>query len=86
MYIPKVGDSAVARRKIKSTTSPNTICGPVVESFDNYCRIITNEGTEIESNFILYFNEYNFQFLHLTKDSFGDEYEIHLARNSKNYK
>lgn len=86
MHIPNVGDSVVARRKIKSTTLPNTICGPVVESFDNKCRIVTNEGTEIEGNFILYFHEYNFQFLHLTKDSFedGDEYEIWLNnRKSK---
>lgn len=72
MYIPKVGDSVVARRKVKSTTLPNTICGPVVECFSDCCLITTNEGTEIEGNFTLYFNEHNFQFLHLTKDSYGN--------------
>ena len=63
-YIPQVGDSVVARRKVKSSTSSNTIVGPIVETWPNACRIVTNPGTDIEGNFKLVNSDWTFQFLH----------------------
>lgn len=68
-YIPKVGDSVVARRKIKEKSLANTICGPVVSSYEDSCRILTNEGTDIEFDFKLDYNDWNFQYLHKTSES-----------------
>jgi hypothetical protein len=65
-YIPQVGDSVAARRKVKSSTSSNTIVGPIVETWPNACRIVTNPGTDIEGNFKLVNSDWTFQFLHKT--------------------
>lgn len=71
MYIPRVGDSVVAKRKVKSKEF-NTIVGPVVETFENSCKIITNENTELETHFVLSYNDYDFCFLHLTDEEYID--------------
>lgn len=63
-YIPKIGDSIAARRRIKSKIYHNTVAGPVVETWENACHIVTNPGTEIEGSFRLYFTDWNFQYLH----------------------
>ncbi|MFA7287259.1 MAG: hypothetical protein WC055_00105 [Melioribacteraceae bacterium] len=63
-YILKIGDSVAARRKIKSTFSPNLIVGPIVDVGSANCRIITNPGTSAEEDFILNYSDWNFQFLH----------------------
>jgi hypothetical protein len=64
VYIPMIGDSVAARRKVKSQIYSNLIVGPVVETYPNACRIVTNKGTEIESDFQLFFSDWEFQFLH----------------------
>ena len=66
-YIPKVGDSVGARRKVKSKIYHNIVVGPVVDVWTNSCRVITNEGTDIEGEFRLYFSDWSFQFLHLSE-------------------
>ena len=65
-YIPQVGDSVCARRKVKSSIYANTIVGPVIETWPNACRIVTNKGTDIEGDFQLFFTDWKFQFLHKT--------------------
>lgn len=67
-YIPCIGDSVVARRKIKSKIYYNMIIGPVIQTWDNACQIITNQGTKIESDFRLYYNDWDFDFLHKTSE------------------
>jgi len=69
-YVPKVGDSIAATRKFKSSIyhNHNFIVGHVVEVWSNTCQIIINQGTEIEDDFRLYFDDWNFQFLHKTND------------------
>ena len=59
-YIPKIGDSIVAKRKIQSKIYSNTIVGPVVDIWENACRVVTNPGTEIEGDFRLYFSDWFF--------------------------
>jgi hypothetical protein len=63
-YIPKIGDSVVARRKVSSDIYKNTIIGPVINVVDNTCHIVTNPGTDLESDFTLSFCDWNFQYLH----------------------
>ena len=65
-YIPQVGDSVGARRKVKSNIYANTIVGPVVDTWPNACRIVTNLGTDIKGDFRLYYSDWYFQFLHKT--------------------
>lgn len=69
-YIPRVGDSVVARRKVKTSNLPSII-GPVVqvapEVNPQYCLIITNRDTEhIEGHFWLSYKDWTFQFLYKT--------------------
>ena len=66
-YIPQVGDSVHAKRKVPSKIFANSIVGPVLETWDNACRIITNQGTEIESDFQLFYSDWTFRFLHKTE-------------------
>ena len=68
-HTPKIGDSVAARRKPKSKLYHNLVIGPVVDVWDNACRVITNSGDDIEGDFRLCFNEWDFQFLHLTKEN-----------------
>jgi hypothetical protein len=65
-YTPKVGDAVSARRRISSKIYANHIVGPVVDVWDNACRIVTNPDTEIEGDFRLYFSDWKFTFLHET--------------------
>lgn len=65
-YTPSIGDSVVARRKVTSNIYSNCVVGPVVDVWDNACRIVTNTETEIESDFRYYFSDWNFRFLHRT--------------------
>lgn len=66
MYIPKIGDSVCATRKIKSNIYHNMVVGPVVDTWENACRVVTNQGEDCEGDFRLYFNDWDFRFLHLT--------------------
>jgi predicted transport protein len=66
MYIPKIGDSVAARRKIESKIYKNLIVGPVIDTWENACRIVTNVGTDCEGDFKLHFSDWNFQYLHKT--------------------
>lgn len=65
-YIPDVGDSVVATRKIYSSIYSNIIVGPVVDVWSNACRILNNPGTQAEGDFRLFFNDWDFSFLHRT--------------------
>ena len=56
-YIPKTGDHVIARRRIRSNIYHNTVVGPVLEIWDNACRIITNKDSDIESDFQLFFSD-----------------------------
>jgi len=67
-YLPKVGDSIVARRKVNSNIYENTVVGPVVETWENACRIHNNPGTIIEYEFKLYYKDWDFMFLHKTDE------------------
>jgi len=60
-WLPEIGDSVVARRKVKSKIYASTIVGPVVDIWDNACRIVTNPNTEIEGDFKLYFKDWDFR-------------------------
>lgn len=67
-YTPQIGHSVAARRKVQSTIYNNLIVGPVIEVWGNACRIATNqEDPEIAGDFQLFFSDWSFQFLHLTK-------------------
>lgn len=63
-YRPKVGDAVAARRRNPSKLYKNLIVGPVVDVWDNACRIVTNPGTKAEGDFRLYFSDWEFTFLH----------------------
>jgi len=63
-YIPCIGHAVVAKRKNKSRIYANKIIGPVVDVWSNACRIHNNPGTSIEAEFRLFFNEWDFEFLH----------------------
>lgn len=69
VYVPMVGDSVAARRKVKSEIYPNLIVGPVIETWESACRIVTNKGTEIEGDFQLFYGDWKFQFLHKWNDA-----------------
>jgi hypothetical protein len=64
-YTPQANDRVVARRKVPSKIYFNTVIGPVVEVFQNACRVKTNEGTEIESDFQLFFSDWKFDKLNI---------------------
>lgn len=66
-YIPLVGDSIAARRKVTSKIYVNLIVGPVIVTWENACRVVTNQGTNIEGDFQLFYSDWNFQFLHKTR-------------------
>ena len=68
-YLPEIGDSVAAERKVKSLMFPNLIIGPVVNILDDVCFIHNNPGEPIETWFKLVFSEWNFQFLHKTSES-----------------
>lgn len=34
------------------------VIGPVVDTWDNACRVVTNPGTESEGDFRLHYNEW----------------------------
>lgn len=70
-YIPTVGDSVCARRKEKSNVYHNMIVGPIIETDDESCRIMTNASTEIQGDFRLSYGDWNFQYLFKTKE--GEE-------------
>lgn len=63
-YKPKIGDAVAARRRVKSKIYHNLVVGPVVEAWDTGCRIVTNEGTDIEGDFQFFNSDWHFQFLH----------------------
>jgi hypothetical protein len=75
-YTPQVGHSVVAtlttkaREAAKGTKLYRTgrIVGPVVEVWDDSCRILTNPGTVAEGDFQLPYKDCNFRFLHLTEE------------------
>ena len=71
-YEPEVGHSVVAQRKVDSPTEPNRIVGPVVIAGISSCVIHNNPGRIIEGIFLLRYSEWNFRFLHYTKE---DSYE-----------
>ena len=61
IYVPQVGDSVAARRRKQSNIYHNLVVGPVVEVWDNACRVRCNAGTDIESDFQLFFADWTFQ-------------------------
>jgi hypothetical protein len=63
-YTPEIGDAVSARRREPSAIYKNHIVGPVVDVWENACRIVTNPGTTAEGDFRLYFTDWNFQCLH----------------------
>jgi len=66
-YLPEVGHSIDAQRKVKSKEFPNRIVGPVVERWDDSCRVLNNAGESNEGDFKLYFSDWYFCFLHYTR-------------------
>ena len=70
-YIPKVGDSVAADRKVRVPHLHNRVIGSVVEVDNNSCRIATNPNTRIRGDFNLPFDEWKFHFLHLTSEVSG---------------
>ena len=79
-YVPQVGDSVVARRIVESDIYANTIVGPVIETWDNACRIVTNTGdSNISSDFQLFYGDWRFRFLH--KREFTEK-EVELIKGN----
>lgn len=68
MYIPEVGHSVCARRKKTSSTEPNMIVGPVTRMARMGCIIHNNRGKENAKAFYLFLEEWDFDYLFLTKD------------------
>lgn len=68
IYIPQVGHSVAARRKIKTDGPGNTICGPVTVATNDSCIIVTNRNESYIKAHFLNFNDWEFQFLHLTEE------------------
>ena len=58
-YIPKAGDAIYARRIRRSKIYHNMVIGPVVDTWDNACRVVTNPRSEIEGDFRLHYNEWH---------------------------
>lgn len=62
-YIPRVGDRIRAKRKVRSKIYHNLIVGPVSDVFENACRVITNEGSEMESSWQVNYSDWEILFL-----------------------
>lgn len=71
-YIPQIGDSVAARRKIKSKIYANLIVGPVIDTWDNACRIVVNRGTDFEGDWKLHFSDWSFEYLDRTDQAESD--------------
>lgn len=78
MYLPKVGDHVKATRKTKSSTMFNWVLGPVVEAGADSCRIMTNigKGPEIEGDFILPYEEFEFRFIYRNDGKQRKDFEV----------
>ena len=62
-YIPQIGDSVVATRKIKSNIYHNRVIGPITEISPNGCRIKVNAGTDRETEFQFFNSDWSFTLL-----------------------
>jgi hypothetical protein len=62
-YLPQVGESIAARRLKESRIYNNTVVGPVIERWENAVRVRCNAGTDIETDFQLFFSDWSFQLL-----------------------
>lgn len=60
-YTPQTGDHVSARRKVKSNIYYNVVVGPVIETWDNCCRVVCNKGTDQETDFQLFYNDWTFR-------------------------
>lgn len=64
-YVPQVGDSVDATRIEHSRIYFNRIVGPVTQVWPNACLVRFPFGKHNETvEWRLYFNEWNFSFLH----------------------
>ena len=68
MQVPElqIGDAIVATRKVKSKIYYNRVIGPVITVWDNACRVRCNAGTDVETDFQLFFSDWTFKVLQLT--------------------
>lgn len=64
MYTPQIGDRVVARRKMNSKIYANTIAGPVSNVYDNACRIKTNQGTDIETDWQINYSDWELELIY----------------------
>ena len=69
-YIPQIGDSVSAKRVTKSRIYGNLLIGPICNVSKNCCTMINNQGTDIETSWTLFFNDWEFTKLNYT--SFED--------------
>ena len=67
-YIPRIGHAIDAKRKVASARYANRIVGPVVDVWDNACRVLNNPGQSNEGDFRLYYSDWNISFLHEVKE------------------
>ena len=59
----QIGQAIAARRKIPSNIYHNLIVGPVVEVYQNACRIQTNTGSPLESDWQIFFRDWDIEIL-----------------------
>lgn len=58
-----VGDGIGARRKIKSKLYHNLVVGRVISVYDNAVLVRCNAGSDMERDFQLFFDGWDFQIL-----------------------
>lgn len=60
---PKPGDQIAARRKVKSKIYNNLVVGPVYDISENAVYVQTNRGTDIETIWTLFDNDWDYTIL-----------------------
>ena len=67
-YVPEILDLVSARRRVKSNIYHNLVIGPVIDTWVTGCRVVTNEGTDIESDFQLFYSDWVFSKIGVRSD------------------
>jgi hypothetical protein len=60
-YTPRIGDTVQAKRRRKSRLYHNLVVGPVIAVWRNAVRVKCNAGTDIETDFQLFFSDWTFR-------------------------
>jgi hypothetical protein len=66
IFLPKPGNHIAARRKIKSKIYANLIVGPVFDIAENATYVTTNRGTDMETTWTLFNDQWEFELLFIS--------------------